>query len=298
MARPATGLASRTVHLADASMATRTDALSMSVSPSPHRLPSRRLARGRCERELVAAAQDGQPGSRDALVDAFLPLIGSVARIYRRSPAVDRGELMQAGVLGLLRALERFDAGLGTPFWAYATWWVREAMQQLVSELERPVVLSDRALRQLARLRDARSEHVQRHGREPSFAELADHLGLAVEQVERLTATERRPRGLDEPVGGGDEAGITLAELLPDPRAEDAYDHVPLHVETSRVRKLLATLNPRERSIVTQRFGLDGAERTLRELAGDLGVSSERVRQLEVAALDKLRTAVLAGAAH
>jgi DNA-directed RNA polymerase sigma subunit (sigma70/sigma32) len=167
-------------------------------------------------------------------------------------------------------------------------------MQQLVSELERPVVLSDRALRQLARLRDARSEHVQRHGREPSFAELADHLELAVDQVERLMATERIPRGLDEPVGGGDEATTTLAELLADPRAEDAYDCVPLHLETSRVRTLIARLNPRERLIVAQRFGLDGAERTLRELAGDLGVSSERVRQIEVAALDKLRTAVSA----
>jgi RNA polymerase sigma factor (sigma-70 family) len=268
----------------------------MSASPSPTRLPSRRSTSARCERDLVAAAQAGEPGSRDALVDAFLPLIGSVARIYCHSRAVDRGELMQAGVLGLLRALERFDTELGTPFWAYATWWVREAMQQLVSELERPMVLSDRALRQLARLRDARSEHVQRHGREPSFAELADHVGLAVEQVERLAATERRPRGLDEPVAGGDDATTTLADLLADPRAEDAYDCVPLHVETSRVRTLLATLNPRERLIVTRRFGLDGAERTLREIAGDLGVSSERVRQLEVAALDKLRTAVCAAA--
>src|SRR4051794_23540607 len=112
--------------------------------------PRRQLA-PRVERELVLAAEEGDPGARDRLIQAFWPLIGSVARIYRSSAAVDRTELMQEGVVGLLRALERFDPSRGTPFWAYASWWVRQAMQQLVSELTRPVVLSDRALRQLAR---------------------------------------------------------------------------------------------------------------------------------------------------
>jgi len=142
------------------------------------------------ERDIVAAAQARAPGGQEKLVESFVPLIGSVARIYRGSTAVDRPELMQAGVLGLLRALERFDPELGTPFWAYASWWVREAMQQLVSELERPVVLSDRALRQLARVRDEHREHLQRHGREPSCAELASGAGLAREQVEQRTRTK------------------------------------------------------------------------------------------------------------
>src|SRR6185437_4673215 len=105
----------------------------------------------------------------------FMPLIGSVASIYRGSRAVDRGELTQEGVVGLLSALERFDPDRGTPFWAYACWWVRQAMQQLVSELTRPVVLSDRALRQLARVKDARREHTHAHSREPCSAELAEH---------------------------------------------------------------------------------------------------------------------------
>lgn len=245
------------------------------------------------ERDLVAAAQARQPGGREALVESFLPLIASVARIYRGSAAVDRSELMQAGVLGLLRALERYELGLGTPFWAYASWWVRQAMQQLVSELERPVVLSDRALRQLASVRDARHEHVQRHGREPSCAELAAGAGLAREQVERLIAAERRPRALEEPVGAEADAGATFADLLADPAAEDAYDRVPGHAETAHLRPLLDALDPREHWIVTKRFGLDGPARTLRELARVLGVSAERVRQVEQVALDKLRDAVV-----
>jgi RNA polymerase sigma factor (sigma-70 family) len=244
------------------------------------------------ERALVAAAQLDEPDSRAELVGSFGRQIASVARIYRGSSAVDRAELTQAGVLGLLRALERYDLRLGTPFWAYASWWVREAMQQLVSELERPVVLSDRALRQLARVRDARGEHLQRHGCEPSCAELAAGAGISREQVERLIAADRRPRGLDEPVGGESDSGSTFADLLADPSAEDAYERVPGHVESEHLERLLEELDGRERWIVSQRFGLDGPARTLRELARVLGVSAERVRQVEQIALDKLRAAV------
>ena len=154
------------------------------------------------ERELVRAAKAGDREARDRLIEAFMPLVGGVARIYRGSPTVDRSELMQEGVVGLLRALSRYDLGQGTPFWAYASWWVRQAMQQLVSELTRPVVLSDRAARQLARVKDARREHLQARGREPSLAELADGAHLPRRQVENLVVAERSPRGLEESVKG------------------------------------------------------------------------------------------------
>ena len=245
------------------------------------------------EHGLVTAAQAQEAGSREELVDAFLPLVGSVARNYRGTAAVDRTELMQAGVLGLLRALERYDADLGTPFWAYASWWVREAMQQLVSELGGPVVMSDRALRQLARVRDAHRALLQRHGREPSRCELAAGAGMECDQVERLIAAERRPRALEEPVGGEADGASTFRDLLADPAAEDPYDRVLGRVATVQLRRLLGHLNARERWVVTQHFGLDGAARTFRELAGDLGVSSERVRQIEKLALDKLRAAMV-----
>lgn len=241
----------------------------------------------------MAAAKEREPDSREALIDAYVPLIASVARIYRGSPAVDRSELMQAGVLGLLRALERFDLDMGTPFWAYASWWVRQAMQQLVSELDRPVVLSDRALRQLARVRDAQREHMQKHGSEPSCADLAARAGLRREHVEQLIAAERKPRALEEPVGGDEDVRGTFGDLLADPVAEDAYERVPTRLESVRLRALLDGLDPREQAIVSARFGLDGPERTLRELAAVLGVSAERVRQVEQVALDKLREAAV-----
>ena len=244
------------------------------------------------ERRLVLVAKDHGPAERGELVDAFLPLIVSTARIYRGS-AIARPELVQAGVVGLLRALERFDPALGTPFWAYASWWVRQAMQQLVSELSRPVVLSDRAQRQLARVKDAHREHLQTHTREPSPGELAEQTGLSRQQVENLIAAERKPRGLEEPVNGDEGVVGTFGDLLADPVAEDAYERVPGRLEVAELPRLLGRLTDRERTIVRERYGLDGPEKTLRELAVRLGVSAERVRQIEQEALGKLRSAAM-----
>jgi RNA polymerase primary sigma factor len=250
-----------------------------------------RLAR-EAERELMLAAKAGDQQASDELVDAFLPLIASVARLYRGSAAVNRGELMQEGVVGLLRALERYDTTLETPFWAYASWWVRQAMQQLVSQLTRPVVLSDRAIRQLTRVRDARRQHLQSHGSEPTCDELAAETNLGRTQVEDLIVAERSPRALDEPLRGEEGVGATLGDLLADPHAEDAYDRVPQRLAMEALPRLMEALGDRERKILCARFGLDGPERTLREVAVELGVSAERVRQLEQRALEKLRAAV------
>jgi len=218
--------------------------------------------------------------------------VASIARLYRGTRSVGHEELMQDGIVGLLRAVERFDPSLGTPFWAYASWWVRQAMQQLVSELTRPVVLSDRAVRQLVRVRNAEREHLQAHGKQPTLIELASDTGLTHRQVEQLVSASRTPRALNEPIGG-EESASTFGDLLSDPAAEDAYERVPLHAQIGAVRPLLDRLDARERMIVCARYGIDGPERTLRELAAALGVSAERVRQIESRALVKLREAAL-----
>jgi len=215
-------------------------------------------------------------------------MIASVARLYRGCAAVDRAELMQEGMVGVLRALERFDPALKTPFWAYASWWVRQAMQRLVAELGQPVVLSDRALRQLAQVKEARRVLQQSDGSEPSTDRLATTTGLKREQVDHLIAVERAPRALDEPVKGSEDRGATLGEVLPDPRAEDAYDESDTRLNAAEWRRLLRRLDARERRIVRARFGFDGHEDTLREIADELELSAERVRQIEQHALDEL----------
>lgn len=245
------------------------------------------------ERALVSAAAAGDAAARDDLVDAFLPLIGSVARSYRGVAGIERGELMQEGVVGLLRALERYDEDMGTPFWPYASWWVRQAMQKLVAELRRPFVLSDRALRQLARVKNFQRECLQRDGREASVAELSEGTGMARDHVRSLIAAERAPRALEESMGRGDDAG-RVGDFVEDPRAEDAFDQVVTQIASESLRDLPADLCERERMIVSARFGLGRAPQTLRQVARELGISAERVRQIEQAALGKLHDAVAA----
>jgi RNA polymerase sigma factor (sigma-70 family) len=241
------------------------------------------------ELELVLAAQSTTGAARDRLVQRYMPLIGSVARTYVGTRNVSRTELMQEGVVGLLRALRRYDPELGASFWAYASWWVRQAMQQLVSEMARPIVLSDRALRQLARLRNAERGLTQELGREPLACELAEATGFNVEHVQALASAVRRPHALEERIGGDADDGVALGDRLSDPRAQDAYDAVPTRVACQQVPALLDVLNARERRIVRDRFGFNGRVRTLREVAAGLGVSAERVRQIEQESLEKCR---------
>jgi RNA polymerase primary sigma factor len=226
-------------------------------------------------------------------VEAFTPAISGVSRRYRRTPGVDHDELMQEGVVGLLRASSRYDPRMGSPFWAYATWWVRQSMQQLVSEMTRPIVLSDRALRRLAKIKEARRAHEQAIGSEPSPDELADATGLDRRQVDDLLMVETRPRGLEEDVVGKDGSPATLGDLVVDPRAEAEYGLVADRMEFATLRDLTGELEPRERAVVQSHYGLGCQSETLRQIGDRLNLSVERVRQIEVEALDKIRVSAL-----
>jgi RNA polymerase primary sigma factor len=244
------------------------------------------------ERRLVADAA-GDPEARRELVEAYLPAIGGVARLYRSAAGVGREELLQEGVVGLLRALVRFDPELGAPFWAYASWWVRQAMQQLVSDLTHAAVLSDRAQRGLARIRDTREDHLQAHGQEPSTDDLAAATELPREQVQRLLAVDRTPRGLEEPIARDDDPTAPLEEMIADPLAQAESEAVIDRLEIEEVRHLTAGLGDRERMIINDHYGIGRPPRTLAQIANDLGVSAERVRQIEEQSLCRIR-AVLA----
>jgi len=244
------------------------------------------------ERQLVLASATGDPAASEELIAAFLPAIGGVARMYRSAPTVDRNELIQEGVVGLLRATRRFDPSVGSSFWAYAAWWVRQAMQQLVSQVSRPTVLSDRAQRGLARIREARRLHFQTHGRDPTPGELAALVGLPREQVESLLAAERVPQPL--PMPAEDSLGHPgVADILPDPGAEQEYERIISRLEIEQVRDLTKTLTPREREILYAHHGIEGPAKSLRAIGEALGISAERVRQIEAESLQKLRDAML-----
>jgi RNA polymerase primary sigma factor len=242
------------------------------------------------ERELVIAAESDSVARRK-LVEAFLPAIANIARSFQGS-SVERRELLQDGVAGLLFAARRYDPALKTPFWAYASFWVRKAMQELVAELARPVALSDRAIRNLAHVRRARSEHVQTYGTEPTNEELSWATGLTPAQLESLQATERPPRAMEERLTADSESTSTIADTIVDPAAEQAYQQVLDDLELREVRDLTDELDARERAVIRAHYGLGQAAQTLSEIGAGLGLTAERARQIEVAALSKLRAAL------
>jgi RNA polymerase sigma factor (sigma-70 family) len=243
------------------------------------------------ERDLVIAVERGDCDACRTLVEAFLPAIGNLARGFQHSK-VERLELLQEGVAGLLVAARRYDTTLSTPFWAYAAFWVRKAMQDLVGELTRPVVLSDRAVRELAQIRRARSEHLQMHGVEPSPDELSRATGLTAAQVERLHAAERTPRSMQERLTDTEEGTATIGDTIADPAAEQAYQQVLDAFEIRNVRDLTDELDERERTVIRAHYGLGQEAQTLSEIGAGLGLTAERARQIEAGALSNLRAAL------
>jgi RNA polymerase primary sigma factor len=244
------------------------------------------------ERDLVVATEAGDPRACRQLVDAFLPQIAGIAGAFRHSPGVDRRELVQEGVAGLLLAARRFDSSRGTPFWGYASFWVRKAMQELVAELARPFSLSDRAVRQLAAVRAARSDHLGRHDVEPSTDQLSRSTGLPRQQVERLRALERAPRSLEERASPNGRSVATVGDQLADPAAEGAFDGVLDAVELRATRALTDQLDERARRVIHAHYGLGEPPRTLRAIGESLGVTAERARQIEAAGLAELRASL------
>lgn len=242
----------------------------------------------RQEHDLVIGAEAGDPDASRRLVEAFFPAILGLAAHFPTAVGVERQELVQEGVAGLLFAARRYDSGRETPFWAYASFWVRKAMQELVAELTAPVSLSDRAVRALTQLRIARREHLQAHGAEPTDNELSRATGLTRGQVESLRATERRPRGLEERFAG-DGGTATVGDTIVDAGAEREYEQVLDRIEIREVRSLADQLDARERGILRAHYGLGEPAQTLSEIGATLGLTAERARQIEVGALKKLR---------
>lgn len=245
------------------------------------------------ERALVVAAGGGDADARHKLVDVFMPAIAGLALGFPAGAAVERQEFLQQGVVGLLIAARRYDPERNTPFWAYASFWVRKAMQELVAELARPVSLSDRAVRSLARIRTARSEYLQAHGSEPTPEQLSDATGFTPEQLESLQATERMPRALEELLGVETATSGTVGDTIVDPVAEQAYERVLDTIELREVRDVADQLEERERAVIRAHYGLGQQAQTLVQIGVTLGLTAERTRQIEAGALAKIREALV-----
>ena len=245
------------------------------------------------EQALVVAADGGDADASRKLVEVFMPAITGLALGFPAAAGVERQELHQQGVVGLLLAVRRYDPRLNRPFWAYASFWVRKAMQELVADLTRPVALSDRAVRALAQIRTARGEYEQAHGTEPTVDQLSGATGFTPAQLESLQATQRMPRALEEPLGAETEMSGTVGDAIIDPVAEQAYEHVLDEIELGEVRDVADQLDERERAVIRAHYGLRGEPaETLDQIGRGLGLTAERARQIEAGALAKMREAL------
>jgi RNA polymerase sigma factor (sigma-70 family) len=236
--------------------------------------------------ELTRLAAEGRR-AKDAFILANLRLVVSIARRYTRS-AMPLLDLVQEGNSGLVRAVEKFDYQRGYKFSTYATWWIRQAISRAIAQQARTVRLPVHLVEEINRMRNVRRDLTRELGRDPEIVELAGALDIEPLRVEELIRWARETVSLDTPVG--EDGETSLSDLVADGDEPSPEDVVIAALQRDGLGQMIERLDPRSARIVRARYGLeDGRQQSLTEIAGTLGLSRERVRQLENAALHQLR---------
>lgn len=239
------------------------------------------------EIELARRVAAGDERARRKLVESNLRLVIAIARRYT-STGVPLIDLIQEGNMGLMRAAEKFDYQRGCHFGTYATWWIRQAVSRAAGEQSRMIHLPEHVATRLRKVRRIASQLSQENGLDPLPEQIAVACSIDVNDVVDLLGVVEQPVSLDAPVD--EEARYSLADTLEDSTTPAPADTASQHLLGEELHRALAFLTPRERSVITLRYGIgDGHSRTLLEVGKELGISRERVRQLEVVALMKLR---------
>jgi RNA polymerase primary sigma factor len=237
------------------------------------------------EVELSKKIERGDPDAKQRMIQSNLRLVVSIAKNYRNQglPFLD---LIQEGTLGLIRAVEKFDWRRGFKFSTYATWWIRQAVARALADKARTIRMPVHIVERLQKMNKAERMLWTQLGREPTLAEIAEEASLPLEQAREVRAAARASTSLDQPVGEQEDAvfGDFVAGEGPTPE-----DEVEISLRSQALIRGLAALSERERKVLALRYGLTDAEpKTLEEIGRQLGLTRERVRQIEVHALRRL----------
>ncbi len=225
--------------------------------------------------------------ARDHLIKANIRLVVNIAKKYRRysSSFLD---LIQAGNVGLIRAVDKFDYTRGNRFSTYATWWIRRSVLRHLNQKERTIRLPNYLSTRISKIHQARKELLGQISRDPTMDEIGAVVGMPGSEVERLLGYAQHAISLDEPIG--DDGETDLQSYIENQDASNPFQEVRQNMLSEDVLDALSELTEREAKILILRFGLDGAQRhTLKELGDIFGITRERIRQIQKGALRKLR---------
>ncbi len=239
------------------------------------------------ENALAARIKKGDEAAREHMIRANLRLVVKIAREYEGLglPLLD---MINEGNMGLMRAVERFDPAKGGKLSTYASWWIKQSIRRGIANQAKTIRLPIHAMDKLSKATKVAAQLREELGREPEPEELADALGVRASRLSEIRTAALRPASLDQPIG--DDDSNMLAEVVKDENARTPYEALEEKTLLSMLGDLVNRLGPREQRIIRQRFGLDGgSEKTLEEIGEKFNLTRERIRQLQNAALEKLR---------